>query len=114
MAPKRESKPNGMTCRGVVTFLNARTLWGKLVYAPTETGHAVIDAISAALIVTAKKAVRQIRQGQANVVELEFHLTAWHGATWSATNPWRPKPGEIVQVRLNADHKLVSVWYASR
>lgn len=107
-------KLGGMTCRGVVTFLDERTLWGKLVYAPTDAGHNVIDAMAAALMVKAKRAARQIRQGEDAVIELEFHLTAWHGATWSESNNWRPKPGEIVRVRLNTDHKLVSVWYAPR
>lgn len=109
----RSPKFGGVTCRGVVTFLDERTLWGKLVYAPTEIGHNVVDAISAALMAKSTKTVRQIRDGQEAVVELEFHLTAWHGASCSSNSEWRPQPGELVRVRLNADYKLVSVWYAA-
>lgn len=96
-----------------MTFLDERTLWGKIIYAPTEAGYAIVDALSAALLVKAKKAARQIRANETAVVELEFHLTAWIGATWSSRSSWRPRPGEIVKVRLNSDYKLVSVRYAS-
>ena len=50
-----------MICRAVVTYLNERTLWGRLVYAPDGDGESVVDALSAALMVNAAKVARGIR-----------------------------------------------------
>jgi len=95
-----------------VTFLDERTLWGKILYAPTEAEEVNVDALSAALMVKATRAARQIRGGNDALVELEFHLTSWQGAYWSERSSWRPQPGEIVKVHLNSDYALVSVRYA--
>ena len=106
-----------MICRGVVTFINPKTLWGRLVYAPTEDSDSVIDALSAALIVKEAKTARGIRlDGVAKtrtIIELKFHTTSWHGQpSYGRGGDWLPHPGEIIEVHLNDDYKLVAVWNA--
>ena len=102
-----------MICRAVVTYLNERTLWGRLVYAPDGDGESVVDALSAALMVNAAKVARGIRlDGVAKaltVKELEFHTTSFYGGYGRDL-----QPGQLVEVHLNADHKLVAVWYQRR
>lgn len=102
-----------MICRGVVTYLDERTLWGKLVYAPTEDGHDVVDALSAALMINASKVARGIRlDGVAKtltVKELDFHTTSFLGGYGRDL-----QPGQLVDVHLNVDDKLVSVRYQQR
>jgi hypothetical protein len=68
--------------RGVITYVNVQTLWGKLVYAPTADGHSVVDALSAALMVNAVKVARGIctrRVGVSYVVLARSTFPAWLG-----------------------------------
>jgi len=106
-----------MICRGVVTYVNERTGWGRLVYTPSKDDHSVVDALSAALMVNAAKVARGIRLDGVvktfTLIELEFHTTSWHGQP-SYRSGWVPQPGEIVDVHLNTDNKLVSVWYEQK
>ena len=102
-----------MICRGVVTYLNERTLWGRLVYALDNDGDGVVDALSAALLVNAAKVARSIRlDGVAKtltVKELEFHTTSFHGGYGRDL-----QPGQLVEVHLNIDNRLVAVWYEQK
>jgi hypothetical protein len=111
---RRTTEQRGMICRGVVMQMNPQTYWGKLVYAPTDAGHAVVDALSAALIIKASKTVRQLREDAVEAtrvaLEMSFHSTSWH--MQPGRRDWLPQPGEIVEVHLNSDYKLVAVWYA--
>jgi hypothetical protein len=106
--------------------MDDQTLWGHIVYAPTAAGHRVVDALSAALLAKSSQLAREIRirHNRLDVETLEFHTTSWHGAPTRGSDHWslrprrpvslRPDLGEIVEVHLNADNKLVAVWYAPK
>lgn len=89
-----------------------KTLWGKLMYAFDERGHQAVDAISAALIAKHVSIAREIRLNSElkdrTTKSLDFHSTSVHGI--GATENW-PWIGQLVEVHLNIDQNLVSVWY---
>jgi len=96
--------------------MDDRTLWGHIVYAPTAAGHRVVDALSAVLLAKSSQLAREIRirHNRRDVETLEFHTTSWHGAPTRGSDHWWPDLGEIVEVHLNGDNKLVAVWYAPK
>lgn len=102
-----------MICRAVVTSFNRSTCWAQLVYALDARGHNVVDALSAALIVHDAKTARAIRLNSVakdlTVKEMDFHSTSFHGAR----NEF-PFVGQLVEVHLNDDRRLVAVWYDQR
>lgn len=106
-------KDEGSTRRGVIVAIDGQTLWGWLVYAKEAGAQKVIDALSAILLADEKHAWRPIiRAGQLDgtLTDLDFHVSAWHGY---GGDEWLPRPGEIVEVRLNSDERLIAVWYES-
>lgn len=103
-----------MICRAVVMHFNEQTHWGKLVYAQDDHGRDIIDALSAALVVKANDVARGLRNDGLYktflLKELEFHSTSVDGG-WVGRIP---APGQLVDVILNVDDKLVSVRYHQR
>jgi hypothetical protein len=83
------------------------------VFAPDDRGHNVVDALSAALIIKDAKTAREIRLNSVakdlTVKEMDFHSTSFHGAR----NEF-PFVGQLVELHLNDDQRLVAVWYAQR
>lgn len=96
--------------RAVVTEFDAQRLWGRLVYALDERGLSTVDAISAALIARSRQVANDLRiQGTGKTVQvIDFHSTSVHGI--GSTENW-PQVGQLVEVHLNADERLVAVWY---
>jgi hypothetical protein len=96
---------------GVVVHCDCRTLWGTLLFAPDDDGRAIIDAISAATIAQASRVAKRLRRDNRGVIaELPFHSTAVEGGGGTFVST----PGDLVQVILNADYRLVGVRYSSR
>jgi hypothetical protein len=96
--------------------MDPQTLWGHIVYAPTDVGHRVVDALSAALLAKSRQLAREIRirHDRLDVETLEFHTTSWHGAPTRSSDHWWPDLGELVEVHLNDSGKLVAVWHAPK
>jgi len=97
--------------RAVIVEFNSQTLWGFVVYAVTEEGHNVVDAISAALLARAKSAAHELRLRYVDkdVRVMEFHSTSVHGSA-PMINQW-PQVGQLVDLHLNDSERLVSVWH---
>jgi len=100
-----------MICRAVVVDFNTQNLWGTLVYAPDAHGHNLVDAISAALIARSQSTAYslRIRHTGKEVQVMQFHSTSFHGAL----NEF-PSVGQLVELHLNSDQRLVAVWYDQR
>lgn len=105
------STGRSVICRGVVWNFEEKSGWGKLTYAFDERGHSVIDAMSAALLAKHTSIAREIRLNSEykdrTTTSLDFHSTCFSGG-YVQEWPWG---GQLVEVHLNEDNKLVSVWY---
>lgn len=90
---------------------NERTCWGKLIYAQDDYGCNVVEALSAALVVQAHDIARGLRSDALHktkfVKELDFHATSVYGNRGSVL----PEPGQLVDINLNVDGTLLSVFY---
>lgn len=92
--------------RAVVVDFDGRTLWGRLVYAPNEQGWTALDAIAAVMLANVSRTIdRDIARGT-DLIEIAFHSTSVHGIGTSEN--W-PRVGQMVDVHLNSDQKLVAV-----
>jgi len=101
--------------RAVVWAFESKTLWGKLAYAVDERGYNAVDAISAALIAKHSSIAREIRltsELTAHATKsIDFHATSIHGIGSTENWPW---VGQLVEVHLNDDQRLVAVWYQEK
>ncbi len=101
--------------RAVVWAFESKTLWGKLAYAVDERGYNAVDAISAALIAKHSSIAREIRLTSEltarTTKSMDFHSTSVHGIGSTENWPW---VGQLVEVHLNEDQRLVAVWYQEK
>lgn len=97
--------------RAVVWDFDRKNSWGKLMYALDERGYDAVDAISAALIAKHASIAREIRLTSELTMRttksMDFHSTSVHGIT---EDNW-PWVGQLVELHLNEDQRLVAVWY---